>query len=60
VRRLREGLIGMINPRQKQILELAERRGYVSIDALAALFDMTPQRGSGPVSSFDPPSAWPE
>jgi DeoR family glycerol-3-phosphate regulon repressor len=33
----------MINPRQKQILELTERRGYVSIDALAALFDMTPQ-----------------
>jgi DeoR family glycerol-3-phosphate regulon repressor len=33
----------MINPRQKQILELAERRGYVSVDALAALFDMTPQ-----------------
>jgi DeoR family glycerol-3-phosphate regulon repressor len=33
----------MITPRQKQILELAERRGYVSIDALAALFDMTPQ-----------------
>jgi DeoR family transcriptional regulator, glycerol-3-phosphate regulon repressor len=33
----------MINPRQKQILELVERRGYVSIDSLAALFDTTPQ-----------------
>lgn len=31
------------NPRQEQILALVRQRGFVSIDALAAHFDMTPQ-----------------